>query len=92
MPDITSTENRDRLSIAALLAHEYYGHYKAHLSPYKPDDWRDEFHASYRAALDAPDLTNEERRMLMIDAYERAKKAGEFTGYDAIARRLIYGY
>ena len=90
-PDLESHDNRDQLSVRAALAHEYYGHYKAHPSPYAIDDWRDEFNASYRAALDTPNLSGEDRARLMIDAYDRAKQAGVFLEYDEKARRLIYG-
>ena len=55
-------------------------------------DWRDEFNASYHAAIDAPNLSDEDRARLMIDAYDRAKEAGQNLEYDKIARRLIYGY
>ena len=91
-PDESSSNNRDLLSVRATLAHEYYGHYKAHPSPYEIGDWRDEFNASYHAAIDAPTLSDEERARLMIDAYDRAKEAGQNLEYDKIARRLIYGY
>ena len=92
LPDMNSVAARDRMSSRAVLAHEYYGHYKSHPSEYEPGDWRDEFRASYNAAVNTPNLTDEERASLMIDAYERAKEAGEFKGYDETARRIIYGY
>ena len=92
LPDLSSHQLRDRLSQKAVLAHEYYGHYKAHPSQFRVGDWRDEFRASYRAALDAPNLSDEERRMLMLDAYDRAKEAGVTVQYNKAARRVIYGY
>ena len=79
------------LNARCALAHEYYGHFKHHPSEYPPGDWRDEFRASYSAAIDTPNLTGEERRMLMIDAYDRKKEAGEPIEYDETARRYIYG-
>ncbi|MGN0683549.1 MAG: phage minor capsid protein, partial [Oscillospiraceae bacterium] len=91
-PDENSTNNRDTLSVRAVLAHEYYGHYKSHPSPYDVGDWRDEFYASYNAAVNTPNLSDEDRAKLMIDAYDRAKEAGEYLEYDDTARRLIYGY
>lgn len=72
------------------LAHEYYGHYKHHPSEYAPGDWHDEFRASYRAALDTPNLTNHERGLLMIDAYDRAREAGEPLQYSEEARRILF--
>lgn len=92
LPDETSDNLRDRLSQKAVLAHEYYGHYKSHPSSFRIGDWRDEFRASYRAAIDAPNLSDEERRMLMLDAYDRAKESGVAVKYNKMARKMIYGY
>lgn len=92
LPDLDSTVARDRMSQRAVLAHEYYGHYKNHPSEYDIGDWRDEFRASYDAAVHTPNLTEEERALLMIDAYDRAKEAGIILEYDETARRVIYGY
>lgn len=92
LPDKSSNNLRDVLSSKAVLAHEYYGHYKNHPSQFRVGDWRDEFRASYCAALNAPNLSAEERRMLMLDAYDRAKEAGVRVRYNKEARRLIYGY
>ena len=91
LPDLRSPIARDKMSSRAVLAHEYYGHCKNHPSEYEPGDWRDEFRASYDAAVHTPNLTDEERALLMIDAYDRAKEAGEFIGYDETARRILYG-
>ena len=91
-PDLTTKNVRDRMSARAVLAHEYYGHYKNHPSEYKVGDWRDEFRASREAAINTPNLTDEERAHLMIDAYDRAKEALQVIEYDEIARRIIYGY
>ena len=91
-PDLTTKNVRDRMSARAVLAHEYYGHYKNHPSEYKIGDWRDEFRASREAAINTPNLTDEERAHLMIDAYDRAKEALQVIEYDEIARRIIYGY
>lgn len=92
LPDWDSTVARDKMSQRAVLAHEYYGHLLNHPSEYEMGDWRDEFRASYQAAVNAPNLTAEDRALLMIDAYDRAREAGEFQEYDETARRIIYGY
>lgn len=73
------------------LAHEYYGHYLHH-NEFEKGDWRDEYWASRHAAIDTPNLTDDERRLLMIDAFDRMKEAGVFEGYDDEAKRYIYGY
>ena len=92
LPDMGSTIARDRMSQRAVLAHEYYGHYKNHPSEYDIGNWRDEFRASYDAAINTPNLTDEERAMLMIDAYDRAREAGVMLEHDETARRIIYGF
>lgn len=85
-------ENPDSiLSAKCALAHEYYGHYKQYPSRFAIGDWRDEFEASYRAALDSPNLSDDERIMLMLDAFERAQNAGVPVRYNTIARRMLYG-
>ena len=91
-PDENGKTVRETLSVRAVLAHEYYGHYKSHPSSIPPGDWRDEFRASYRAALDTPNLSDEERRLLMIDAYDRAREAGVAVSYNKQYIRLVYGY
>lgn len=91
LPDKNSHLLRDRMNQKCVLAHEYYGHYVTAPSPFRVGEWRDEFKASYRAALDTPNLTDDERRDLMLDAYDRAKEAGATVKYNKNARMLIYG-
>lgn len=90
-PDNMSTDNRDILSVRAVLAHEYYGHYKSYPSKFDQGTWQDEFSASYNAALNAPNLSIEDRARLMIDAFDRAKAAGISVKYNKKAREIIYG-
>lgn len=92
LPDPYSILLRDNLSQKAVLAHEYYGHYMSHPSHFRIGDWRDEFMASYNAAVNAPNLSEKDRRMLMLDAYDRAKEAGVTVTYNKKARELIYGH
>ena len=87
-----STENRDRMSVKAVIAHKYYGHYQNHPSEFEANDWRDEFKASYDAAIRTANLSDDERRSLMIDAKERAQEAGVSIKLNEIMRRIIYGY
>ncbi|MDR1805538.1 MAG: minor capsid protein [Clostridium sp.] len=95
LPDLysISAHNRDYLSVRAVLAHEYYGHYANRNSNefYRPNDWRDEFRASYEAAVNAPNLTDVDRAMLMRDAYDRALEAGATVEFTDEARRILYG-
>ena len=77
---------------AAVLAHEYYGHMMHSQTSFKPGDWRDEFRASYCAAVNSPNLTDEERASLMIDAYERASEAGFDVRHSRDYNRIVYGY
>ena len=92
LPDTESHIARDKMSQRAVLAHEYYGHFLNHPSEYQIGDWRDEFRASYDAAVKAPNLTDEDRALLMIDAYDRAHEAGVVLNYDETAVKIIYGY
>jgi len=69
------------MSERAVLAHEYYGHRpyrEQYLSLWEQGKrqvvWSDEFRASYMAAINAPGLTDVERRDLMLDAIERARE------------------
>lgn len=91
-PDEDSTNNRDRLSVKAVLAHEYYGHAAFPDSSYPIGHWADEFRASYHAAMTAPGLSDEERASLMVDAYQRASEAGVKVRYTKSYRKLVYGY
>lgn len=89
--DDGSTYTRDRLNIRSVLAHEYYGHGQFRWTELPIGDWRDEFRASYRAALDTPALTVEERAFLMRDALDRANEAGISLTYTDIIRSVLNG-
>jgi hypothetical protein len=96
LPDIESIHQRDRMSKRAALAHEYYGHkyYNDKFGERNPPKgaWNDEFRASYNAAMNAPNLNNEERMYLMLDALERAKEAGVTIKISEPMKRILYGY
>ena len=66
---------RSVMSPRAVLAHEYYGHAAYRGTKLAPGAWNDEFRASYRAALDAPGLSEIDQQHLMLDAIERAREA-----------------
>lgn len=104
-PDEYSVHPRDKLSVRAVLAHEYYGH-----RPYKeqylredsltsPEElnrlfanaWADEFRASYMAAKNSPNLSDEDRQLLIMDALSRAQEAGITIQYNDFIRRVLYG-
>lgn len=104
-PDEYSDHPRDRLSVRAVLAHEYYGHrpyreqYLREDADTSPDSlnkimsrmWSDEFRASYMAAKNAPNLTENDRRFLIQDALSRADEAGVVIKYNNFIRRILYG-
>jgi len=92
IPDTNSIHPRDIMSPRAILAHEYYGHYLFRPSDFIYGDWRDEMRASYIAAIKTPNLTDDDRRNLMLDAYERAKEGGYIFKYSKKAREIIYGH
>ena len=87
-----SKHPRDLMSERAALAHEYYGHRANRNSTLEPGSWNDEFRASYFAARDCPNLSDEDRRYLILDAVERAKEAGVSIEYNDFMRRVVYGY
>ena len=91
-----STDNskhpRDLMSERAALAHEYYGHRANRNSTLEPGSWNDEFRASYFAARDCPNLSDEDRRYLILDAVERAKEAGVSIEYNDFMRWFVYVY
>ena len=91
LPDMSSTIALDRMSARAVLAHEYYGHYMTRVTELPPGDWKDEFRASYRAAKYAPNLSAEERQLLIRDAMDRAKNAGVPIVPNKFMRGLLYG-
>ena len=62
--------------VSRVIAHEYYGHRRYQNTRLPKGEWRDEFIASYTAALEAPNLSAEDRQLLMRDALDRAKEAG----------------
>ena len=82
---------RDRLTSKSVIAHEYYGHRAYRGTKLPRNDWRDEFRASYMAALKAPSLTRDERQLLMRDALDRAKEAGVTIKTTRTIRRILYG-
>lgn len=104
-PDEYSSHPRDKLSVRAVLAHEYYGH-KPYRKQYLEEDndtspealnkiaakaWLDEFRASYMAAKNAPNLSEVDRTLLIQDALSRAEEAGVNIKYNNFIRRVLYG-
>lgn len=83
---------RDRMSVRAVLAHEYYGHMANRNTSLPRNNWIDEFRASYRGAQKCSNLTDEERADLVRDAYDRAKEAGVTVKLTKFARRVLYGF
>ena len=90
-PNVSSAHPRDLMSVRAVLAHEYYGHRQFRNTAAKRSSWNDEFRASYSAAKTAPNLTKEDRRLLILDALQRAKDAGVKIIYNSFIRRVLYG-
>lgn len=86
-----SKHPRDLMSERAALAHEYYGHRAYRGTKLPKGAWNDEFRASYMAAKNCPNLTDEDRRYLVLDAIERAKEAGVSIQHNDFIRRILYG-
>lgn len=89
--DPRSTHPRDLMSARAVLAHEYYGHRANKGTKLPVGAWNDEFRASYMAARDAPGISDEDRRYLVLDAIDRAKSAGVTITLNEFMRRTVYG-
>lgn len=92
LPDSSSNHPRDRMSSRAALAHEYYGHRANRGTKLPKGAWNDEFRASYMAAKNCPNLSDTEKRDLILDALERAKESGVTIKYNDFIRRVLYGY
>ncbi len=83
-----SLHPRDLMSARAVLAHEYYGHKSYKGTPLRRGAWNDEFRASYMAAKNAPNLIEQDRMFLILDAMERAKEAGITIKLNTFMRRV----
>lgn len=90
-PSDDSKHPRDLMSERAALAHEIYGHRAHRGTSLEKGFWNDEFRASYSAALNCPNLTDEDRYYLILDALERAREAGVSIRYNDFIRRVLYG-
>ena len=87
-----SLHPRDLMSVRAALAHEYYGHRAFRGTKVKQGAWNDEFRASYFAAKNAPNLSVDDRRYLILDCKERAKDAGITVKDNAFMKGILYGF
>ena len=94
LPDPYGYTARDKMRTRAVLAHEYYGHYRMRGTKLPKGHWADEFRASFRAAMFAPGLSDEDRQLLMRDALDRAEGGGytiKKKKIIEIIRRYLYG-
>jgi hypothetical protein len=82
---------RSAMSSKAALGHEL-GHAAHRGTPLPVGAWNDEFRASYWAAKNLPNLSDEDRIHLILDAMERAREAGVSFRPNVLMRRILYGY
>lgn len=80
-----------KMSVRAVLAHEYYGHYMHRGTPLKKNSWEDEFRASYSAAKNAPNLSDTDKTDLINAALQTASDAGVSIKYNRFIRSVLYG-
>jgi hypothetical protein len=80
-----------RTSAKAALGHEL-GHRQYRGTKLPVGAWNDEIRASYWAAKNLPNLSDQERIHLVLDAMERAKEAGVTISVNAFMRKVLYGY
>ncbi|GHU53074.1 hypothetical protein FACS1894132_04240 [Clostridia bacterium] len=96
LPDLESgsVHPRDLMSSRAVLAHEYYGHRANKVIYLPPSSWEDEYRASIDAAKNTPNLSDEDRKYLVLDAFERKEKAGIPLNEEDIKlrKKYVYGY
>ncbi|MFV0389902.1 MAG: hypothetical protein ACK5NT_14250 [Pyrinomonadaceae bacterium] len=76
------------MSSRAVLAHELQ-HKQFSPSKFAYDDWRDEFRASFQAAIRTKKLTQRERYDLMDDAIRRAEEAGHRIRKTSQMRKIL---
>ncbi|MCL2494061.1 MAG: hypothetical protein FWE98_00205 [Oscillospiraceae bacterium] len=79
------------MSERAVLAHEYYGHYRHRRTMLPKGSWNDEFRASYAAASLSPGFSDTDRRYLIMDAMDRAKTAGVTIMPNRFMKEVLYG-
>lgn len=87
-----STHPRDIMSVRAVLAHEYYGHrtyreeYLADMNKsqeyHTTEIWQDECRASITAAKNTPNLSEIDKRDLILDAIYRADESLHYIEMD----------
>ena len=93
-PDLENPLNMtDKLTVACVLAHEYYGHRSMRDEYLKEEvdttnSSLDEFKASFFAYKNTPNLTEDEREMLLYQAYETAKN-GKLENEIKICQEII---
>lgn len=90
-PVSDSLHPRSAMSSKAALGHEL-GHAAHRGTPLPIGAWNDEFRASYWAAKNLPNLSEQDRIHLILDAMERAREAGVTFNPNALMRRILYGY
>lgn len=89
--DSNSVHPTDLMSERAVLAHEYYGHYRHRGTTLPKGSWNDEFRASYNAARLSPGLSDTDRRYLIMDAMDRARIAGVAIKPNKFMKEVLYG-
>lgn len=89
--DSNSVYPTDLMSERAVLAHEYYGHYRHRGTTLPKGSWNDEFRASYDAAKLSPGLSDTDRQYLIMDAMDRARLAGVTIKPNKFMKEVLYG-
>lgn len=96
-----SIHPRDIMSVRAVLAHEYYGHrtyrneylndMKKGIHFHTTERWLDECRASKTAAQITPNLTDFDKRDLIMDTIYRANEAQQIIETDDFMKEVLYG-
>lgn len=91
LPVENATHPRSVMSSKAALAHEL-GHRANRGTQLPLGAWNDEFRASYWAAKNAPNLSDQERVHLIQDAITRAQEACVRIEINESMRKILYGF
>ena len=96
-PRLTVAHPRAKMSVRAVLAHEFYGHrpnraqYIWELEnnvPFNSSEWEDEFRASYNASKAEIDLCADDRAYLRDDAITRAEEKQVYGDLGSLLKGL----
>lgn len=85
-----SDKPRDRMSVGAVLAYEYFG-IRKYGDKGADITWRDRCQASIDVAKTTPNLTDKDKSDLVMNAVSIAKEYGYLIEMDGFMKAVVYG-